>query len=93
MTALPAAAASPCRYTNTTAVISRISFIDGDKGILRYRGYPIEELAEKAHFMEVAHCVVYGDLPTKEQLDTMQVRHFGCIGAFCSAAQRQCTAQ
>ncbi|KAF5827725.1 citrate synthase-like protein [Dunaliella salina] len=59
-------------YTNTTAVISRISFIDGDKGILRYRGYPIEELAEKGHFLEVAHCVLYGDLPTKEQMDKFQ---------------------
>lgn len=41
------------RYTNTTACISRISFIDGAKGILRYRGYPIEQLAEKANFSEV----------------------------------------
>ena len=41
------------RYMNTTAVISRISFIDGAKGILRYRGYPIEQLAEKANFIEV----------------------------------------
>jgi len=67
-------------YTNTTAVISRISFIDGEKGILRYRGYPIEELAEKGHFLEVAHCVLYGDLPTKEQMDKFQasvMRHTG----------------
>ena len=41
------------RYTNTTACISRISFIDGAKGILRYRGYPIEQLAEKANYSEV----------------------------------------
>ena len=40
----------PGSYTNTSAVISRISFIDGDKGILRYRGYPIEELAEQNYF-------------------------------------------
>eukprot|EP00983_Pelagomonas_calceolata_P096932 1158188-Pelagomonas_calceolata.AAC.8 len=45
---------------------------DGEKGILRYRGYPIEELAEKGHFLEVAHCVLYGDLPTKEQMDKFQ---------------------
>ena len=43
-----------CRYVNTTACISRISYIDGDKGILRYRGYPIEQLAEKSSFTEVA---------------------------------------
>ena len=43
----------PCRYTNTTACISKICFIDGAKGILRYRGYPIEQLAEKANFSEV----------------------------------------
>lgn len=61
------------RYTNTTAVISRISFIDGEKGILRYRGYPIEELAERGHFLEVAHCVLYGDLPTQLQMDKFQV--------------------
>ena len=42
-----------CRYVNTTAVKSKISFIDGDKGILRYRGYPIEQLAERSNFLEV----------------------------------------
>lgn len=56
------------RYTNTTAVISRISFIDGDKGILRYRGYPIEELAARSNMMEVAYLVLYGSLPTQSQL-------------------------
>lgn len=40
-------------YVNTTACISRVSFIDGDKGILRYRGYPIEQLAERSNFLEV----------------------------------------
>ncbi len=64
---------SCCRYTNTTAVISRISYIDGGKGILRYRGYPIEELAERAHFLEVAYLVLFGDLPTTPQLATFQV--------------------
>jgi citrate synthase len=57
-----------CRYTNTSAVISSISYIDGDKGILRYRGYPIEELAEKSSFLEVAYLVLYGDLPTRAQM-------------------------
>ena len=42
-----------CRYVNTTAVKSKISFIDGDKGVLRYRGYPIEQLAERSNFLEV----------------------------------------
>jgi len=43
----------PCRYVNTTACRSAISFIDGDAGILRYRGYPIEQLAERSSFLEV----------------------------------------
>lgn len=55
-------------YTNTAAVISRISYINGDEGILRYRGYPIEELAERSTFTEVAYLVLYGDLPTHDQL-------------------------
>lgn len=59
-------------YTNTTAVVSRISFIDGDKGILRYRGYPIEEVAEKSHFLDVAYLVLFGNLPTKSQLATFE---------------------
>ena len=45
--------ARPCSYVNTTACVSRVSFIDGDKGILRYRGYPIEQLAESSSFLEV----------------------------------------
>lgn len=61
------------RYTNTSAVISRISYIDGDKGILRYRGYPIEELAERAHFLEVAYLVLFGNLPTASQMATFNV--------------------
>ena len=55
-------------YVNTTACNSSISYIDGDKGILRYRGYPIEELAERSSFLEVAYLVVYGHLPSTEQL-------------------------
>ena len=53
------------RYTNTSAVISRISYIDGEKGILRYRGYPIEELAAKSTFMETSYLVLFGSLPTQ----------------------------
>jgi citrate synthase len=51
-------------YGNTAACCSRITYIDGEKGILRYRGIPIEELAEKRNFIEVAHLLIYGHLPT-----------------------------
>src|SRR5205085_4523199 len=54
-------------YGNTGACQSAITFIDGDKGILRYRGYPIEELAEKASFLEVAYLLIHGDLPTPQK--------------------------
>ncbi|MEZ5276666.1 MAG: citrate synthase [Opitutaceae bacterium] len=54
-------------YGNTGSCVSNITFIDGDKGILRYRGYPIEQLAEKSDFIETAYLVMYGELPTKEQ--------------------------
>jgi citrate synthase len=57
-------------YQNTGSCISTITFIDGDKGILRYRGIPIEELAEKASFSEVAYLLIYGDLPNKAQQQT-----------------------
>jgi citrate synthase len=50
-------------YTNTASCTSSITFIDGDAGILRYRGYPIEELAEAVSFLDVAHLLIYGDLP------------------------------
>jgi citrate synthase len=57
-------------YGNTGSCVSNITFIDGDQGILRYRGVPIEELAEKSTFIETAHLIIYGDLPTKAQLKT-----------------------
>ncbi|MBL9165712.1 MAG: citrate synthase [Planctomycetaceae bacterium] len=56
-------------YVNTGATTSAITFLDGDKGILRYRGYPIEELAKKCRFIEIAYLLIYGELPTKEQFD------------------------
>ena len=59
-------------YGNTTACRSKISYIDGDAGILRYRGYPIEQLAEKSSFLEVSYLVVYGHLPTPQQLARWQ---------------------
>jgi citrate synthase len=57
-------------FVNTAACSSAITFIDGDKGILRYRGYPIEQLAEKSTFVEVAYLLIYGELPTAEQLES-----------------------
>lgn len=56
-------------YKNTGATTSAITFLDGEEGILRYRGYPIEQLAEKASFIEVAYLLIYGELPTQAQLD------------------------
>ena len=56
-------------YKNTGATKSAITFLDGDKGILRYRGYSIEELAEKSTFLEVAYLLIFGELPNKVQLD------------------------
>jgi citrate synthase len=55
-------------FMNTASCRSAITFIDGDKGILRYRGYPIEQLAEKCSFLEVAYLVLFGELPTQPQL-------------------------
>jgi len=55
-------------FKNTGSCESAITFLDGEKGILRYRGYSIEELAEKADFLEVAFLLIFGDLPTEEQL-------------------------
>lgn len=56
-------------YKNTGSCESAITFLDGEKGILRYRGYAIEDLAEKADFLEVAYLLIFGELPNKEQLD------------------------
>ena len=55
-------------FMNTAACRSAITFIDGDRGILRYRGYPIEQLADQASFLEVAYLLIEGELPTKTQL-------------------------
>jgi citrate synthase len=56
-------------YGNTGSCRSSVTFIDGEKGILRYRGYPIEELAEKSTFLEVAWLLIHGDLPTRVELE------------------------
>ena len=55
-------------FMNTASTKSAITFIDGDKGILRYRGIPIEQLAEKSTFVETAYLLIYGNLPNEEQL-------------------------
>ena len=54
-------------YKNTGSCTSAITFIDGEQGVLRYRGYPVEELAEKSNFLEVAYLLIHGELPTAEQ--------------------------
>ena len=59
-------------YKNTGSCESAITFLDGEKGILRYRGYSIEDLAEKASFIEVVYLLIFGELPTAAQLDTFQ---------------------
>jgi citrate synthase len=56
-------------YTNTASTRSAVTFIDGDKGILEYRGYPIEQLAEQSCYLEVAYLLIHGELPTQQQLD------------------------
>jgi citrate synthase len=64
-------------YSNTASCISKITYIDGDKGILRYRGYPIEELAEKSTYIETAYLLLHGELPTQSELAkwTDQITH------------------
>lgn len=59
-------------YVNTGSTPSAVTFLDGEKGILRYRGYPIEELAEKSTFLEVSYLLMYGELPSKQQFETFR---------------------
>ena len=59
-------------FKNTGATTSAITFLDGEKGILRYRGYAIEELASKSTFIEVAYLLIYGELPSDEELETFR---------------------
>src|SRR6056300_782045 len=60
-------------FKNTGSCQSAITFLDGEKGVLRYRGYDIESLAKDADFLEVAFLLIFGELPTQEQLDTFLV--------------------
>ena len=55
-------------FANTAATRSAITYLDGEAGILRYRGYPIEQLAERSTFVETAYLLIYGELPTRTQL-------------------------
>jgi citrate synthase len=57
-------------FMNTAACRSRITYIDGDKGILEYRGYPIEQLAESSTYLETAYLILFGELPTAAELKT-----------------------
>src|SRR5256886_8799023 len=64
-------------FMSTASCKSKITYIDGDAGILLYRGYPIEQLAERSSFVEVSYLLIHGDLPTKAELDawTFNVTH------------------
>ena len=59
-------------FVNTGSCESGITFLDGEKGVLRYRGYPIEQLAEKSNFLEVSYLLIYGELPTNQQLNDFE---------------------
>ena len=59
-------------YKNTGATKSAITFLDGEKGILRYRGYPIEQLAEESEFLEVAYLLIYGELPSEKEYSSFK---------------------
>src|SRR6056300_481333 len=61
-------------YGNTGSCESDITFIDGDKGILRYRGYDISELAEKSSFLETCYLLIYGNLPSSNELSSLKER-------------------
>jgi citrate synthase len=61
-------------FMNTASCRSAVTFIDGDRGILRYRGYPIEELAEKSTFLETAYLIIHGELPTRVQFEDWKLQ-------------------
>src|ERR671916_2284948 len=61
-------------YGNTASCASAITYIDGDAGILRYRGFPIDQLAESSSFLEVTYLLIYGELPTADQLGEFDQR-------------------
>src|SRR5690606_12834872 len=59
-------------YKNSGVCKSEITFLDGEEGILRYRGYSIEELADKSNFLEVSYLLIFGELPTEQQLQKFE---------------------
>src|SRR5688500_20404382 len=61
-------------FVNTASCTSAITYIDGDAGILRYRGYPIDQLAEKSSFLAVTYLLIYGELPSADQLGEFDQR-------------------
>ncbi len=61
-------------YVNTGSTTSAVTFLDGEKGILRYRGYPIEQLAAECDFIEVAYLLIFGELPSKDELNSFRMR-------------------
>ena len=71
-------------FKNTASCRSAITFIDGDKGILRYRGYPIEQLAEQSNYLEVAHLLLWGELPNRSQFDawSQEITHHTYVHEF-----------
>ncbi len=68
-------------YLNTASCTSRVTYIDGDRGNLNYRGYPIEQLAEKSTFLETSYLLLHGELPNQKQLDdwTFNITHHTII--------------
>ena len=69
-------------FTSTASCESQITYIDGDKGVLLYRGYPIDQLAEKSSFLEVCHLLIYGELPTAAHPMAIMVGAVGALSAF-----------
>ena len=62
-------------FTSTASCDSTITFIDGDKGVLLHRGYPIDQLASKSHFLEVCYLLLYGELPSTQRLEKFEKQH------------------
>ena len=75
-------------FKNTGSCKSSITFLDGEKGILRYRGYSIEDLAKNANFLEVAFLLIYGELPNQNQLNKLiNDSYEWCHGDYCHYVQ------
>ena len=79
-------------FNNTALCKSKITFIDGDKGILRYRGYPIEELAERSTYLETAYLIVFGELPTPQAIGGLDATTSPTTPSFTRASRNFSTA-